>query len=523
MKDEQKEKNKNVGKMIRIEEMDISTQELFEGSISRLREMMYKNPLELQHDSKYFRSILWKFNHTPSDNDLEALILFLNRLEIIQKDKKDSFFHFRHDEIPIHINVIPETEGFIINAHIDRKPHTDVVFSKFTSKLLSELSFFLQAFNKQTLIIFDKKSYPITQEHKEIKENKKKEPVEKKRSHPISSKTDKGSITRVKVRKNINTTKRIKRNRKVNSKNVINYELEKNQPSKKPTYYLGKKKQRKNLLDQKLRNYNRFSESWESESIDIIDTAFKIILSDMRVKGNFNLDEKRIIKCITDLENNYSKCLDRFSKEAFFFEFKHIYENYFPKKYEETQVFLEDERKKKKNKIINHIDYFLDAQSLIIFKRTKGRKVLHLNKPVIKNNLIETFEEQLENENILDKKQYNNLFKILLSKRYDDFISSIEKNLAKSYRREEQNLKPSHRNYKDISREDKILKTLLIIFIIPPIIYMGWSLITVSQMPLIESLELYSKTRGLELVMGLLMVGAFFVFGLLLIPSNPES
>lgn len=130
--------------MINLEGLDLSKNEWFQRTIRDLKDSMYENLLSRDDDLTYIRYLRWDMNHTPSNKDFNLISFFLKQISISFAYKKRSFYNFKHFHFPIHVSVHQKRKGYIINAHIDVKAHIDARYSKFTSKLLLDLSTFLK-------------------------------------------------------------------------------------------------------------------------------------------------------------------------------------------------------------------------------------------------------------------------------------------------------------------------------------------------------------------------------------------
>jgi len=199
---------------------------------------------------------------------------------------------------------------------------------------------------------------------------------------------------------------------------------------------------------------------FKEEIIDIISQGI-FEIEPIKVKERIN---KKKIEILGDLLSN--------EKEPFLEIFALFFKPYFPKKLEEAQAFLEEEkiyfeearseREQLNHHILTFIDRFLESQSVKIYQRCIKRNQRNLVEYVIEKILNKSFKAQIVQVQASHRLLYIDQFEIQLPLRIMAFIQNIENQLREFY--ESQKPIPESRIGKFVrsNREDLILSILFL-------------------------------------------------------------
>ena len=323
--------------MIMIEDMDTKTKESLVGFIRILKRSMHEESFHRDPEQKYFRHFFWWPRNNLSENDLNPITFFLSFLDIYLNKKYGSKFHFRHNKKRIHVNVKEEGDKFRINAHIEIRHPTVVLYNNFTTKLLSSLSIFLQMINKQSHITFFSPKYSKTNESEESKheQNDKVNHLNSEGEIINIDHQEQNDIQVVNVEGNSHESlkeERIKKSKESIYRTLKAYQLKKNKIFERK------------ILKELERREKEQKNAWGRESQHIIEIVFEQETNRLLSDKKFILNSKLIKNKIKLLLNAYLEELEQETHGRFRSEFRKVCHNFFPEIFREKQKLLNQER-----------------------------------------------------------------------------------------------------------------------------------------------------------------------------------
>ncbi|MFW9969513.1 MAG: hypothetical protein ACFFDF_04880 [Candidatus Odinarchaeota archaeon] len=426
--------------MLELEKRNVSPDEWLQVSIPHLKEMLYTDPLSLDDTLTYHRHFLWKLGFNPSEQELKPISFYLSQFGIYRKRVENSSYHYQHLYAPIHIKVIREVDGFRINAHIDVKPHKAVKYSNFTSKLLSDLSIYLQLrYNESNIIFYNPPA--IEKDQDKARQLIKSEECE------VSEFIEEGILdvdAKMDIEESISheilDSQAIKLNETIIKTNLYVKNLIEQYEARVKTFIVLKRKKELRKLVKKEQYHYRMSalellkKEWRDLCKEIINISLEEECDEILSHQIFLLDPKLVEDRIREIMSKILQDIHLDSVGFLLLEFSNLLKTYFLSRLVEMQRLLrkrqkvlEEKRAKGVKSVCIYIENFLSSlkDDILLFSLSNNQR--KLNKSQIKKFALEFFEEQLTTDKIMDKKLYLEQFDLSYVSSIEDVIKEVER------------------------------------------------------------------------------------------------